>query len=61
MIEFKLAIALMMVFEGLIYAIFPQGMQAMMARLIRLPPTTLRYSGLCLAVLGVGLVWLLRR
>ena len=60
MTELKLAIALMLVVEGLIYAIFPQGMQSMMARIIKMPASTLRYVGLACAIIGVGLVWLVR-
>lgn len=54
------ALALVLVIEGLIYALFPEAMQRMMARLMSIAPASLRSAGLVSAVAGVGIVWLIR-
>jgi uncharacterized protein YjeT (DUF2065 family) len=54
-------LALVLVIEGILYALFPQGMKRMAARMILLPPQTLRLTGLLVAVIGVAIVWVLRR
>lgn len=54
------ALALVLVIEGVIYALFPSTMQRMMAAVIELPPTVLRSGGLIAAILGVLAVWLIR-
>lgn len=55
------ALALVLVIEGTIYALFPEAMQRFMRRALELPPHSLRYGGLALAVAGVFFTWLLRR
>ena len=50
----------MLVIEGALYALFPEGMQRMMAQALAVPPATLRYGGLAAAVLGFLCVWLVR-
>ncbi len=60
MTDLLTALALVLVIEGSIYALFPEGMQQMMSRVLEMPPSTLRYTGLGLAILGVGLAWLIR-
>jgi hypothetical protein len=54
------ALALVLVIEGLIYALFPETMQRMMERLMVIPPASLRSGGLMVAIIGVGVVWLIR-
>ncbi len=54
------ALALILVIEGLFYALFPDGMQRMMASMQTLSPASLRRAGLFALILGVGLVWLIR-
>jgi uncharacterized protein YjeT (DUF2065 family) len=54
-------LALVLVVEGMLYALFPEGMKRMAAQMFALPPPVLRYAGLASAVLGVGIVWMLRR
>jgi uncharacterized protein YjeT (DUF2065 family) len=54
------ALALVLVIEGSLYALFPDAMQRMMARALELPASTLRYGGLVAAIAGVGLVWMLK-
>ncbi|MBM3555005.1 MAG: DUF2065 domain-containing protein [Alphaproteobacteria bacterium] len=57
---FLIAFGLMLVMEGVLYALFPGAMKRMMARLQEQPESTLRWSGLALAVIGFALVWLVR-
>ena len=54
-------LALVLVIEGVLYALFPDGMKRVAARAILVPPQILRASGLMAASAGVVLVWLLRR
>ena len=55
------ALALVLVVEGVLYALFPEGMKRIAARALVVPPQALRAAGLLAACLGVVLVWLLRR
>jgi uncharacterized protein len=55
-----LALALVLVLEGFLYAIAPGAMKGMMARLAAAPEENLRAVGLAAAGLGVLVVWLLR-
>ncbi|MDA1132944.1 MAG: DUF2065 domain-containing protein [Proteobacteria bacterium] len=61
MTELGLAIALVLVIEGTLYALFPEAMQRMMRSMQNQPAAVLRWTGLGIAALGVGLVWLIRR
>ena len=54
------ALALAVALEGIAYALFPEGMKRMMALAMEQPSSNLRLAGLSLAVLAVGLVWLIR-
>ena len=51
---------LILIVEGLIYALFPDRMKALLTRMVEVPVATLRSGGLIAAVAGVGLLWLLR-
>ena len=53
-----IAIALVLVFEGILYTLFPEAMQRMMRMALDLPPEQLRMIGLFVALTGVTLVWL---
>jgi len=55
-----LALGLVLTLEGALYALFPDGMRKMMAAALAIAPDQLRIAGLAAAVLGVGLVWLVR-
>jgi uncharacterized protein YjeT (DUF2065 family) len=50
-----------LVIEGIIYALFPDGMKRVAARTLVVTPQALRMAGLAAACVGVMLVWLLRR
>jgi hypothetical protein len=54
------ALALVLVIEGVLYALFPEAMQRMMAQAITIPPSVLRNGGVVAAVVGFGVVWLIR-
>lgn len=54
------AVALVLVIEGLLYAIFPAGMKRMMEQALVMPEGSLRTAGLAAAILGVFVIWLLR-
>jgi uncharacterized protein len=55
------AVALVLVIEGILYALFPEAMKRAAARTLSVPPQTLRLVGLVAACAGVGFVWLVRR
>jgi uncharacterized protein len=54
-------LALVLVIEGALYALFPEGMKRVAARALLVPPQTMRLAGLAAACVGVALVWLVRR
>jgi len=53
-------LALVLVVEGILYALFPEGMKRIAARAMAVPPQALRGAGLVAAAIGVVIVWLLR-
>jgi len=59
--DFGTALALVLVIEGILYALAPDWMRRLAVRATKVPPTTLRGVGLAAACIGVMLVWLLRR
>ena len=54
------ALALVLVIEGALYALFPDAMKRMMVSIADMPAEILRNAGLIAAVIGVGIVWLVR-
>ena len=60
MFEFLQAVCLVLVIEGLAYALFPRPLRRMMAQVIATPEEQLRAFGLLAAVLGVAALWLVR-
>ena len=48
---------LILVVEGLIYAIAPEGMKKLLLRMVELPASTLRTAGLFSAIIGLVLLW----
>ena len=54
------ALALVLVIEGGLYALFPEGMRRMMVQMQEIPESRLRTIGLFGAIAGVICVWLLR-
>jgi hypothetical protein len=53
-------LALVLVIEGILYALFPDGMKRVAARAMAVPPQIMRAAGLLTATIGVVIVWLLR-
>ena len=60
MTDLLVALGLVLVIEGALYALFPGGMQRMMAQMQTVAPSTLRATGLVGAIVGVVVVWLVR-
>lgn len=60
MSDFLAALGLVLVLEGALYALAPEGMKRLMVASQALPSGTLRACGLGAAVLGVMIVWLVR-
>ena len=59
--ELVVALALVLVIEGSLYALFPAGMKRMALRLEQMPVSGLRSAGLLFAIIGVGIIWIIRR
>lgn len=60
MTDLLVALGLVLVIEGGLYALFPARMQELMRAMQEIPPEFLRRAGLVAAVAGLGLVWLVR-
>lgn len=58
--DFLVALGLVFVIEGLIFAGFPASAKKAMLSVLETPESTLRGIGLAAAVAGVILVWLAR-
>lgn len=56
-----IALALVLVIEGLIYAIFPAQVQNVMRIASAMDKEKLRYYGAGMVALGVVIVWLLQK
>lgn len=54
------ALALVLVVEGAVYALFPDGMKRMMAAMQDIPASTLRLFGMAVAATGFIIAWLIR-
>jgi uncharacterized protein YjeT (DUF2065 family) len=59
--ELFIAIGLILVIEGGLYAAFPGAMKRMMLQVLQLPEDALRMAGLAGATFGVGIVWAVTR
>ncbi|MGY6411158.1 MAG: DUF2065 domain-containing protein [Alkalilacustris sp.] len=55
-----LAIGLVLVVEGLVFALAPSRLEEMLALIARMPVETRRLIGLLALTVGVGLVWAAR-
>lgn len=51
---------LILIVEGLVYAVFPDRMKALLKRMVDMPVTALRSGGIVAAVAGFGLLWLMK-
>ena len=59
--ELGVAIGLLLVIEGLLYAIFPVAMKNMLNIMKDMPTQKLRSGGLIFALLGFIIVWYIKR
>lgn len=60
MSDFLTALGLAIVIEGVCYALFPDAMKRMMMTVLSQPASALRAAGVAAAVVGLGIVWLIR-
>lgn len=60
MSDLVVAIGLVLVIEGILYAAFADQAKAMMKRMLAAPSATIRTAGLAAAALGVVLIWTIR-
>lgn len=60
MSDFLAALGLVFVIEGLIFAAFPGHGKKALQSVMETPEGTLRVIGICSAVIGVLIVWLVR-
>ncbi len=60
MTDFLTALALALVLEGALYALFPDAMKKFMVQVLAQPNSTLRGAAIAAVVIGVGAIWLLR-
>jgi uncharacterized protein YjeT (DUF2065 family) len=58
--DFLTALALILVIEGIVYALAPDAMKRLAVRATRTPAQQLRLGGLVAAFVGVIIVWALR-
>lgn len=61
MVTLAAAIALILVIEGVLYALFPAGMKRMLAEVMRMPEPVIRNTGMIAAALGLAILYLLYR
>jgi uncharacterized protein YjeT (DUF2065 family) len=60
MIDLATAVALVLVLEGLLWAVLPGAMKRAVAMALALADEKLRFGGLVAVAVGVVLVWLVR-
>jgi uncharacterized protein YjeT (DUF2065 family) len=60
MSDFFVALGLVFVLEGLLFAAFPDWTRRAMASVMETPDAALRFVGIGSAVLGVLLIWAVR-
>ena len=57
--DFFIALALVLVIEGLLYAAFPRQMWSIVERMTQFTDMALRQIGLFTATLGVAFIWII--
>lgn len=60
MTDFFVAIGLAVAIEGILYALFPDGMKRIMEQVLETPSPAMRTAGITAAMIGVALIWLVR-
>lgn len=61
MSELVTAFGLVLVIEGLLYALGPRYLKGMLALIDRVPEDVLRVGGIVAVCVGVAVIWLARR
>ncbi|MBR7159070.1 MAG: DUF2065 domain-containing protein [Alphaproteobacteria bacterium] len=61
MTELGIAFGLVLVLEGISYALFPEAMRKAVQEVMKLPAEKLRTIGICAALLGLAIVWIFKR
>jgi uncharacterized protein len=61
MVAFATALALAVVVEGVLLALFTRPMQKLMAETALLPASLVRWAGVIAAGVGVAAIWFIRR
>ncbi|MDQ7005327.1 MAG: DUF2065 domain-containing protein [Ghiorsea sp.] len=51
------ALGLVLVLEGVLYALFPQAMMNMLKKIPQMPVSSLRFMGFCSIAVGWMIVW----
>jgi uncharacterized protein YjeT (DUF2065 family) len=59
--DFLTAIGLVLVIEGILYALAPEAMKRLMEQMREVPAGLLRAAGLTAVAVGILVVWLLRQ
>ena len=59
--ELLVGLGMMLVLEGLLYAGFPNLVKRMAEAAIRMPDASLRNFGVIAMIIGIALIWLVRR
>ena len=59
--ELIIAIGLLLLIEGMLYALYPSKMKNMLKSVEKLPINQLRTGGLLFAVIGFFIVWYFKR
>ena len=54
------ALALVLVIEGLLYAAFPRQMRSLVERMTQFTDTALRKTGLLTAAVGLAFIWIIK-
>ncbi len=60
MTDLIVAVGLVLVIEGLLYAAFPEGMKKMMQLAQTMPDNSMRTGGLIAAAGGIVIIWVTR-
>jgi uncharacterized protein YjeT (DUF2065 family) len=60
MSDFMVALGLVFVIEGIVFAAFPESAKRAVTAVLETPDTVLRLVGLVSAVFGLLLVWVIR-
>jgi uncharacterized protein YjeT (DUF2065 family) len=58
--QFLVALGLLLVIEGLLFAAFPGAAKRLAASAVESPETSLRLAGIVSAVIGIVLIWIVR-